>query len=905
MRARRWAKAVVAATVLGALCALPAVALASNSSRGDDSSCTGPEQSSHSVRKTKSNEPKPSVSCPSIEVEKKAGQDSYQQGDSIKWTVTITNTGDSDVKVTAKDKGVKLYGPGGSSETARKAAKARSKSSSPGSCDDVQQSSSKRTSKSLRKSKSEGCDKKEKCGGVIAPEESLVCTGYQEAEKCGTVKNTVKVTAVGVKKAGDHSDNHYSNSSKTSKSTKHTKHKKHGVVVKASGETFVFCDLKVSKDAKVSYVKTWDWIIDKSADQTKVESTGDTAVVNYTVKVTKSDAPAVSNVKVNGTIKVYNPYPFAVDVKVTDKLTSDDPCTVEGVDEKSATIGHGTATFAYECVLTAVPGPEVKNVATTKFTVNGTPGTATGEAGIETGYVTEVDGTVNVTDLVWKLGTPDVLFVPEAPLGTTSETKEFTYSRTYDVPATNCDSYKNIATVSGVGVPAYPPHEEHEGTTTEGTTTGGTTTGGYHESSYGSTTNYGTTTENTASTETTGSTESTESTTTDGSPPPPTSTLPKSDHWTVEICRKVQDLAVTKTATTKTSNEWSIVKSSKSGATINPAADSQPITYGVVLTKTPTHTVTGKVTVTNPNPFAVTGVDVTDSIPGASCTVTGGAVGTLNAGASAEATYACTVGSSADGTNTASVAWTDPANVVHNQLGPANYTFATATLVHDAVNVTDVFDGGAATPQAGNVSAGGAISDYTKNAPMTGVTLDGNGCRNVVNTATLTATDDAGYTRDSSVTVTLCKPAGGTLGGPSAVAGTTGTPTSRAALRLSKTGPGAATAGQLVTYRIKVTNRSKIAARNVVLRDVLPSGFSVSGKVKGAGISKGRVTWKVGSLAAGKSKTVIVKFRIDRNVGGRRCNQAVATAGNATTVRDAQCTRIAAVVGALQPAVTG
>lgn len=605
---RRWGKTVVAATVLGALFAFPAAGIASNSSRGDDSSCKGQEQSSQSVRKTKSNDPKPSVSCPSIKVEKKAENDSYKQGDSIKWTVTITNTGDSDVKVTAKDKGVKLYGPGGSSETARKAAKARSKSSSPDSCDDVQQSSSKRTSKSLRKSKSEGCDKKEKCGGVIAPDESLVCTGYQEAEKCGTVKNTVTVTATGVKKDDEDEDRHYS-SSKTSKSTKHTKHKKHGVVVKASDETFVFCE--------------------------------------------------------------------------------------------------------------------------------------------------------------------------------------------------------------------------------------------------------------------------------------------------------VQDLAVTKTATTKISNEWSIVKSSKSGATINPAADSQPITYGVVLTKTPTYTVSGKVTVTNPNPFAVTGVNVTDSIPGASCTVTSGAIGTLNAGASAEATYACTVGSSADGTNTASVAWTDPANVVHNQQGPASYTFTTATLVHDAVNVSDVFDGQAATSQAGNVSAGGPILDYVKNAAMTGVALDGNGCRNVVNTATLTATDDAGYTQNSSVTVTLCKPAGGVLGGPSAVAGTTGTPTSRAALRLSKTGPGAATAGQLVTYRIKVTNRSKIAARSVVLRDLLPSGFSVSGKVKGAGINKGRVTWKVGSLAAGKSKTVIVKLRIDRNVGGRRCNKAVATAGNATTVRDSQCTRIAAVAGALQPAVTG
>jgi uncharacterized repeat protein (TIGR01451 family) len=230
--------------------------------------------------------------------------------------------------------------------------------------------------------------------------------------------------------------------------------------------------------------------------------------------------------------------------------------------------------------------------------------------------------------------------------------------------------------------------------------------------------------------------------------------------------------------------------------------------------------------------------------------------------------------------------------------GDVPFTFPAPTLVHNSVSVSDVFGGNLAT-SLGTVAATTTFADYpnTASAPA-----DPNvNCGDTTNIATLVATDDAGFTRSSQQKVTVCKtPPGQALGT------TAGAPKpARAALVVSKTGPRTATAGQLVTYRIKVANRSRIAARNVVLRDLLPSGFSVSGKVKGAGISQGRITWKVGTLAAGKSKTVSVKFRVDRNVGGRRCNRAVATAGNAGTARASQCTRIAAVAGAVEPAVTG
>lgn len=922
MRTRRWSKVVLATAALGALLTFSATGVASgSSSEGDSSSCKGNEQQSSSVRKakTKTSMPKPAASCPEIEVTKQAEKDEYKQGEAITWTVKIKNTGDSDVTVKVEDEGVKLYGPGAKAQTSKKA---KTKSSS---CEGYEQSSKKAKS-SKKNKKSEDCDKREKCDGLIKAGATLECIGYQKVEKCGEVKNTVKVTARNAKTDDkddkDKKDKKYSKSSDSSGK----------VVVKASDTAWVRCDPKVSKSAKLSYTKTWNWDIAKSADQTKVESTGTEATVKYIVKVTKS-GPTNSNITVTGEIDVFNPYYSDASVKVKDELLYA-TCLVDGVAEKSATIGYGKTSFPYVCTLTDLPAEGVKNKATVTLTVGEHVSTGTTEEPIKPGYVAEVDNAVKVTDMVWKLGTPNnTVFIAEEVLGANvTETTEFKYSRTFPVPATNCVSYKNIATVSGVGMPnSYPPKDEHEGTTTEdgnstssestGSTENTTSTdGGYQAAGgagYGTTTSYG-------STESTGSTtehETTGTTTNEYPSPPATSTLPKSDDWTVEICRKVQDLAVTKTAITKVTNKWTIDKTLKTSGTnvtnvaddswtISPASSPQSLNYGVSLTKTPTYTVSGKVSVTNPNPFAVSAVTVTDTIPGATCVVTGGNIGTLAAGASGEATYICTGLTGGTGTNTAPVSWTDPANVVHNQNATAGYNFAAANVVEaDSANVTDVFDGQAGTPQATGVTASGPITDYQKSALMTGpgIILDANGCRNVVNTATVTASD--GSTDSDTVTVKLCL-APGTFG---AVKGTTtttttttaGTPANRAALRLDKSGPGAATAGQVVTYRIKVTNRSKLMARNVVVRDLLPSGFSVSGKLKGAGISKGAISWKVGNLAPGKSKTVAVKMRIDASVGGRRCNRAVATASNAVTMRDTQCTRIAAVAGAVEPGVTG
>jgi uncharacterized repeat protein (TIGR01451 family) len=915
----------LAVTALGALLAFSTTGLATSSSDGDSESCKGNEYSSQSVRKAKTNDPKPKppVSCPTIEVEKKAEKDEYKKGDTIKWTVTIENKGKKDVKVSVEDEGVKLYGPGGSEETSKKA-KTKTKKSS---CEGSKQSSSKKAKSSTKKnedcdekdkcdegsgyqskSSSKDCDKPEKCGGLIAPGEAkaLVCTGSQVAEKCGTVKNTVEVTAYSVKSKDDKDKDKKDKSKKSKTSSKPGK-----VVVEASDETFVLCDLKVEKTATLSYVKTWDWTITKKADTLKKNSTDATATIEYTVEVKKSETPAPSNVKVVGDISVHNPYWFTIKgATISDKLGSVE-CQVDGGATKD--LVPGASTFGYVCMLEAVPAPGAKNVATAAFMVNGKPGTATGEASLSEGQITEVDGSVKVTDWVYKLlGLPGSatdgppVFPEAAPPtipptdGIINKTTTFTYTRTYNVPATNCVSYKNIAKVASLDAPSNnPPKGDDEKTTGTDTT---------YSAASG---NYGTTTS--TPTTPTGTETKTETETTPTGPytPPATSKLPKDASVTVEICRAVQDLAVNKTATTKIENDWTITKSTTTTSPINATVVPQPISYNVVLTKTPKYTVSGTITVTNPNPFPVTSVTVTDKIGTTDCVVTNGAVGTLAAGASATPapTYTCSVATSDPGTNSASVSFTDPGNVVKSVPATVGYSFLGVTPLHDAVKVTDVFDGQPETIPAASVTTPPAAPiSYTRNAePPVAI-----GCRPVLNTATLTALDDPNYTKNSPVTVEVCRtaatppptpPAGfGNVGGSGTTAGT---PANRAALALSKTGPGAATAGQLVSYRIKVTNRSKIAARNVVLRDILPSGFSVSGKLKGASISKGRISWKVGTLAPGKSRTVGVKLRIDRSVGGRRCNQAVATAGNAKTVRDTQCTRIAAVAGAVEPGVTG
>lgn len=183
-------------------------------------------------------------------------------------------------------------------------------------------------------------------------------------------------------------------------------------------------------------------------------------------------------------------------------------------------------------------------------------------------------------------------------------------------------------------------------------------------------------------------------------------------------------------------------------------------------------------------------------------------------------------------------------------------------------------------------------------------------------TVTITARMDQAGTRTNTAKVSSGVPDTNAANDEASATTTVTTPTpvaqvaaaatpARARLVVTKSGPLAARAGQTVTYTIRVRNTSSTAATRVRLSDILPSGMSLASTPRGASVARGRVTWNVGTLAARGSRTVTVKLRIDRSIGGRRCNTASATASNAGTARDTTCVRVAAVAGQVAPPVTG
>jgi len=175
---------------------------------------------------------------------------------------------------------------------------------------------------------------------------------------------------------------------------------------------------------------------------------------------------------------------------------------------------------------------------------------------------------------------------------------------------------------------------------------------------------------------------------------------------------------------------------------------------------------------------------------------------------------------------------------------------------------------------------------YTRDVPV-----PASGCMTYPNIATITSPNE--LVKHASASVEACR---GTsiIGQPNAI------------IKVTKRGPAKASAGQVISYTIVLRNTSATAATSVVLRDVLPAGYSFFKVPAGAKLQKGKLVWNVGNFAAGTSKTVKVQVRIDRKISGTRCNTAVASAANAGTVSSRACTKVLKVAGATSvPVVTG
>ncbi|MEZ6242126.1 MAG: DUF11 domain-containing protein [Phycisphaerales bacterium] len=115
-------------------------------------------------------------------------------------------------------------------------------------------------------------------------------------------------------------------------------------------------------------------------------------------------------------------------------------------------------------------------------------------------------------------------------------------------------------------------------------------------------------------------------------------------------------------------------------------------------------------------------------------------------------------------------------------------------------------------------------------------------------------------------------------------------------LAIAKSGPerrfvsGSATN---ITYEIKVTNSGDGVARDTVVRDTVAEGSRFVSATDGGTLTGGQVSWRLGDLAAGASKTVSVTVAAERP--GELCNTATAMAYCADNVTAKACTTVEGV----------
>ena len=101
---------------------------------------------------------------------------------------------------------------------------------------------------------------------------------------------------------------------------------------------------------------------------------------------------------------------------------------------------------------------------------------------------------------------------------------------------------------------------------------------------------------------------------------------------------------------------------------------------------------------------------------------------------------------------------------------------------------------------------------------------------------TATATEDGGLTAEASTQTRVVQPV----------------------LAVSKTGPEVRYLGRPATYEITVSNNGDAPARDTVLADEMPSSLTLREVSDNGQFSGGKVSWKLGTLEPGSSKTVTV-----------------------------------------------
>ena len=167
--------------------------------------------------------------------------------------------------------------------------------------------------------------------------------------------------------------------------------------------------------------------------------------------------------------------------------------------------------------------------------------------------------------------------------------------------------------------------------------------------------------------------------------------------------------------------------------------------------------------------------------------------------------------------------------------------------IHYTITITNTGDGPAnnveireslpdgITTTRGNASVFATIPSLAAGESKT-YEFTANASRTGSFTNTVSATADGGLTAEDSCQTVVRKPE----------------------LQVTKTGPAMRFVNRKFEWEITVTNTGDIAATNTVLTDTLPNGAEFVSATEGGQASGNRVTWNLGTLAAGDSRRVTV-----------------------------------------------
>jgi len=120
-------------------------------------------------------------------------------------------------------------------------------------------------------------------------------------------------------------------------------------------------------------------------------------------------------------------------------------------------------------------------------------------------------------------------------------------------------------------------------------------------------------------------------------------------------------------------------------------------------------------------------------------------------------------------------------------------------------------------------------------------------------------------------------------------------------LGISKSGPEEQYIGRPITYNIKVTNKSDVSAKNMILEETIPDGVTSVQATAGGELTGSKLVWEFGTLEPGASKDVRISYTPTK--AGVLVNNASATAYCAATVNASMRTSVTGISALLMEVV--